>query len=268
MLLKRFLTAVVLLSFMFAALLLLSPEAWSGLSWLIVLVALWEFSRMAGMSGAGTWMYLIISSALAVAAWLAHYRMSPLEYFLTLAFWFLLVPCWLIKRWRIPQGAAAWLLGWLLMLPTWFAFLEWRPQSGAANAIALLVLMGLVWVADITAYFSGKAFGRHQLAPMLSPGKSWEGVCGGVICVTLYVALVDYLGWIAVDLPRWALLLLGLLLSAVSVMGDLLESWFKRASGIKDSSALLPGHGGVYDRIDSLIAVLVVSNALRALGDM
>ena len=134
----------------------------------------------------------------------------------------------------------AWLLGWLLMLPAWFAFLEWRPQPGAADAFALLAVMGLVWVADIAAYFSGKAFGRRKLAPSISPGKSWEGVYGGVICVALYVALVDHLGWIDISLPTWALLLLALPLTAVSVMGDLLESWFKRAAGIRTAAACCP----------------------------
>lgn len=268
MLLTRVLTALVLLPLMLAALFLFPAEAWGGFSWLIIVLALWEFSRMAGMVGAGKWLYLAASSALAAAAWFSHYRLGPVEHALTLAFWLLLVPCWLAKRWRIRQGAVAWLLGWLLMLPAWFAFLEWRPHPGAADAFALLAVMGLVWVADIAAYFSGKAFGRRKLAPSISPGKSWEGVYGGVICVALYVALVDHLGWIDIGLPIWALLLLALPLTAVSVMGDLLESWFKRASGIKDSSSLLPGHGGVYDRIDSLIAVLAVSNALRVLGGM
>ena len=125
--------------------------------------------------------------------------------------------------------------------------------------------MGLVWVADVAAYFSGKAFGRRKLAPAISPGKSWEGVYGALIAVCVYTVLVTRLGWVQVDLPLSALLPVALALTAVSVEGDLLESWFKRSAGIKDSSALLPGHGGVYDRIDSLIAVLAVTHALLVL---
>ncbi|MEO9383377.1 phosphatidate cytidylyltransferase [Chromobacterium phragmitis] len=268
MLITRILTALVLLPLMLAALFLFPAAAWAGFSWLIVILALWEYTRMVRMPLPQQACYLALSSLLAAAAWFGHWRMQGFEHAAVLALWLLLVPAWLAKRWAIPSGASAWLLGWALMLPAWFAFLEWRPNASAHDALALLAVMGLVWVADIAAYFSGKAFGRRKLAPAISPGKSWEGVYGAVVCVALYVALVDHFGWLDIKLPLWGLLLLALPLTAVSVCGDLLESWFKRSAGVKDSSRLLPGHGGVYDRIDSLIAVLAVSNALRALGGM
>ncbi|AXE31688.1 phosphatidate cytidylyltransferase [Chromobacterium phragmitis] len=268
MLITRILTALVLLPLMLAALFLFPAAAWAGFSWLIVILALWEYTRMVRMPLPQQACYLALSSLLAAAAWFGHWRMQGFEHAAVLALWLLLVPAWLAKRWAIPSGAPAWLLGWVLMLPAWFAFLEWRPNASAHDALALLAVMGLVWVADIAAYFSGKAFGRRKLAPAISPGKSWEGVYGAVVCVALYVALVDHFGWLDIKLPLWGLLLLALPLTAVSVCGDLLESWFKRSAGVKDSSRLLPGHGGVYDRIDSLIAVLAVSNALRALGGM
>ncbi|MEJ8673785.1 phosphatidate cytidylyltransferase [Chromobacterium amazonense] len=268
MLKTRILTALVLLPLMLAALFLFPAAAWGGFSWLIVILALWEFSRMVKMRLPEQAAYLALSSLLALIAWFGHWHTHAAVHGLALAFWLVLVPAWLVKRWSIPSGAAAWLLGWALMLPAWFAFMEWRPEPTRHDALALLAVMGLVWVADVAAYFSGKAFGRRKLAPAISPGKSWEGVYGAVACVALYVALVDHFGWLDIHLPLWGLLLLALPLTAVSVCGDLLESWFKRSAGIKDSSALLPGHGGVYDRIDSLIAVLAVSNALRALGGM
>ncbi|OQS09103.1 phosphatidate cytidylyltransferase [Chromobacterium violaceum] len=268
MLITRILTALVLLPLMLAALFLFPAAAWAGFSWLIVVLALWEYTRMVGMSLPRQACYLALSSLFAAAAWFGHWRMQGAEHGAVLALWLLLVPAWLAKRWKMPSGLTAWLLGWALMLPAWFAFLEWRPNASARDALALLAVMGLVWVADVAAYFSGKAFGRRKLAPAISPGKSWEGVYGAVVCVAVYVALVDHSGWLDIKLPLWGLLLLALPLTAVSVCGDLLESWFKRSAGIKDSSRLLPGHGGVYDRIDSLIAVLAVSNALRALGGM
>ncbi|MGC0151668.1 phosphatidate cytidylyltransferase [Chromobacterium vaccinii] len=268
MLITRILTALVLLPLMLAALFLFPADAWAGFSWLIVVLALWEYSRMVGMRLPQQAAYLGLSTLFAAAAWQGHWHMNAAAHGAVLALWLLLVPAWLFKRWRIPSGPLAWALGWALMLPAWFAFVEWRPQATAHDALALLAVMGLVWVADVAAYFSGKAFGRRKLAPAISPGKSWEGVYGAVVCVALYVALVDHFGWLDIRLPLWALLLLALPMTAVSVCGDLLESWFKRSAGIKDSSRLLPGHGGVYDRIDSLIAVLAVGNALRVLGGM
>jgi len=132
------------------------------------------------------------------------------------------------------------------------------------SAVFLISAMAIVWVADIGAYFAGRAFGRHKLAPGISPGKSWEGVAGGWLAVILLAGVSTQLpvfadsftallqvsyGW-----PLWALLMT--LLVAASVVGDLFESLMKRRAGVKDSSALLPGHGGVLDRIDALVPVM------------
>nr|WP_294863734.1 phosphatidate cytidylyltransferase [uncultured Pseudogulbenkiania sp.] len=268
MLKTRVLTALVLLPLMLAALFFFSAPLWAAFSWLVVGLALWEYSRMVGMAGTGQWLYLAISTLLAAGAWFGRVTAMPWLHLLALAFWLAVVPLWLSRRWVVRNGWVARLLGWLLMFPAWFALLEWRPQPNVAQAQQLLAIMGLVWVADIAAYFSGKAFGRRKLAPSISPGKSWEGVYGALVATAAYVFLVNELGWLHLGLSPWSLLLLSLPLTAVSIVGDLLESWFKRAAGLKDSSQLLPGHGGVYDRIDSLIAVLAVSNALRALSGL
>jgi len=121
----------------------------------------------------------------------------------------------------------------------------------------MMYLLTLVWVADIGAYFSGRKFGRHKLAPGISPGKTWEGVAGGLLLNTLWISLVYQLGdgWGINYLP---FLLLGLITSAISVVGDLYESILKREAGLKDSGKILPGHGGVLDRIDSIIAATPV----------
>ncbi|MDC7712475.1 phosphatidate cytidylyltransferase [Vogesella indigofera] len=265
MLKTRILTALGLLPLMLAALFLFNGVAWAGFSWLIIVLALWEFARMARLDGAVRYVYLAVSTAVAAGLWLQGFVAPAALMALSLLVWLLLAPCWLAKRWPLPTGWLAMLLGWLLLFPAWFAFLAWRPQATVADGLQLLAVMGLVWVADIAAYFAGKAFGKHKLAPTISPGKSWEGVAGAVVGVSLYSWLVTQWGWLNVPLsPLW-LLPLAIGLTAVSVVGDLLESWFKRSAGIKDSSQLLPGHGGVYDRIDSLIAVLAVSHALRLL---
>ncbi|MNH04774.1 Phosphatidate cytidylyltransferase [compost metagenome] len=153
------------------------------------------------------------------------------------------------------SAACRLLIGLLVLLPAWqgLVLLKHWPLG---NWLILSVMV-LVWAADIGAYFSGRAFGKRKLAPQVSPGKSWEGVYGG-----LAVSLLITLG---VGISRdWGFgqILLGLLGAALlvmsSVVGDLTESMFKRRSGIKDSSNLLPGHGGVLDRIDSLTAAIPI----------
>ncbi|MBV8047867.1 MAG: phosphatidate cytidylyltransferase [Paludibacterium sp.] len=266
MLRTRILTALVLLPLMLAALFLFPASAWAVFAALVCGLALWEFARMSGFT---PWRNGIYLSVTALAAWgLGRAAVVPPPWLhgAVLAFWLLAVPLWLYRRWRAPSGLTAALLGWLLLFPAWFAMLEWRPEADAAHARQLLAIMGLVWIADVAAYFAGKAFGKRKLAPAISPGKSWEGVAGALLAVALYVQWVNHMGWMLLPLSRWQWLALALPLTMVSVGGDLLESWFKRCAGMKDSSALLPGHGGVYDRIDSLIAVLAVSNALRALA--
>ncbi|RXZ42084.1 phosphatidate cytidylyltransferase [Crenobacter cavernae] len=266
MLKTRILTALVLLPLMLAALFAFPPAAWAAFCALVVGLALWEYTRMVAMPRAVQVVYLTASALVFAACWLSGWRPGLWMHGVALAVWLILAPLWLARRWALKDGWPARALGWALMLPAWFAFLDWRPDPQPSHAFALLAVMGLVWVADIAAYFSGRAFGRHKLAPAISPGKSWEGVAGALVAVTLYAFFVSSQGWLGQPWPLVALVPVALALTAVSVVGDLLESWFKRAAGIKDSSALLPGHGGVYDRIDSLIAVLAVSNALRVLA--
>lgn len=263
MLKTRILTALVLLPLMLAAIFAFPPLAWAVFSGLVAGLALWEFGRMARMSRQAMAAYLAISALLAVTAWTSDFHLPVLGHGLVLFFWLLLTPLWLSKRWAVPKGLPAWALGWVLMFPLWFAMLDFRPHGDAHSGLQLLAIMGLVWIADVAAYFSGKAFGKHKLAPSISPGKSWEGVFGALVVVALYALTLPRIGWISWPMAGWQLLLLALPLTMVSVMGDLLESWFKRCASMKDSSGLLPGHGGVYDRVDSLIAVLAVSNALR-----
>jgi phosphatidate cytidylyltransferase len=126
-----------------------------------------------------------------------------------------------------------------------------------AGGWILLYTLTLIWVADIGAYFSGKRFGRNKLAPGISPGKTWEGVIGGIVCNLIWMCIVFWLsnGW---GIVFWQFICIGLCASAISVVGDLYESILKREAGVKDSGTLLPGHGGVLDRIDGVIAATPV----------
>ncbi|MGH8377042.1 MAG: phosphatidate cytidylyltransferase, partial [Pseudomonas sp.] len=153
------------------------------------------------------------------------------------------------------SAACKLLIGFLILLPAWQGLVLLK-QWQLGNWLIMAVMV-LVWGADIGAYFSGKAFGKRKLAPQVSPGKSWEGLYGGLLLSLVITAVVAvHRDWSAANLLQ------GLFGAAVvvlaSVVGDLTESMFKRRSGIKDSSNLLPGHGGVLDRIDSLTAAIPV----------
>jgi len=147
-----------------------------------------------------------------------------------------------------------------LVVAAWFALMQFLSQG----VLALLSVLLIVWVADTAAYFAGRAFGRRKLAPHISPGKTWAGVCGAIVAVLLLALAVWQFApsariysndlFTAVG-PLWALLLLAVLV-ALSIVGDLFESLLKRQAGVKDSGQLLPGHGGVLDRVDAMVPVL------------
>jgi phosphatidate cytidylyltransferase len=144
--------------------------------------------------------------------------------------------------------------GVAVLLPTWAALLYLHARGPGV----LLGVMAIVWIADTAAYFAGRYFGRHKLAPVISPGKTWEGVAGAFVAVALYAAALSTV----VGMPLLSLLVMVSGLLYLSVLGDLFESWIKRVSGMKDSGTVLPGHGGVLDRIDALTSTLPVATGL------
>jgi phosphatidate cytidylyltransferase len=166
---------------------------------------------------------------------------------LSALFWIAFSPIWLISRKQINHKLLMAFLGLVLLMATWVALIGLQNIS----PWLLLGVLATVWLADSAAYFAGKRFGRHKLAPEISPGKTWEGVAGAMLASTIYgLALCHFLHY-----TRW--LILGLwLIVMLSIMGDLFESLLKRQAGVKDSSHLLPGHGGVLDRIDGLVPTL------------
>jgi phosphatidate cytidylyltransferase len=141
-------------------------------------------------------------------------------------------------------------IGWLVLIPAWFAFVYLRAQTQGEWLI--LFMLALVAAADIGAYFSGTRFGRNKLAPAVSPGKSWEGFCGGILSSVILALLVWYCARPPLSLGVWLAIAVGTVLA--SILGDLTESMVKRYRGVKDSGSLLPGHGGVMDRLDSISA--------------
>ncbi|MGH8196564.1 MAG: phosphatidate cytidylyltransferase [Steroidobacteraceae bacterium] len=226
---------------------------------LLILVGAWEWTLLAGLQGPITRaLYVATCAAAMLALW--HATVLPADFeramLLTMLGW---VPLfgWIVFA---PERKAAWLAaiaGIWALVPTWLALSRLYLQDGNGRELVVFVLL-LAWAADIGAYFAGRRFGRFRLAPFVSPNKTWEGVLGGLVAGFL-VALAAR-AWF--ELPALAFLSLCVAAVLVSVVGDLLESMFKRQRGLKDSGSLLPGHGGMLDRIDSLTS----SVPLLALG--
>ncbi len=249
----RVVTGALLGTATLAAILLLPTWAWSLPVALAIAAGAWEWSALARLTGPVRWLFTLIMPALGLAMFfLATDWGNAATTGIAAAFWLLLAPVWLWRGWGMPGGLAGALLGAVLLVPTAHAALALHAQSPWLLLAALMVAV----IADTAAYFSGRRFGRHKLAPRISPGKTREGALGGALAVLLYAAATGFLGFDCAPDCLSRLLIAALFLFIASVLGDLFESHAKRQAGIKDSGNLLPGHGGVLDRIDSLTAVL------------
>ncbi len=277
MLKQRIITALALLAVLLPALFASQPE-WFMLAALVLLcLAAWEWGQLNGYSKKSSWLIALDCLVLCAVAWKVGlpYRATPMLWVLAGGAWVLLgglllragVAGWpLLHRWmRIVGGVLALVLAWLAV-----------AQARVMGINFLLSVLVLVWAADVFAYFAGKAYGKRKLAPAISPGKSWEGVWGGMLgVVVLAVCWVWADGYYQASVPSlysrlaapgWLLLIVAMLfLSAMSVVGDLVESLVKRSAGAKDSSNLLPGHGGILDRVDALIPTLPLALMLVSL---
>lgn len=258
---RRILTAAVLIPLALAGLFLLSNAAWGVASAIVIAIGAWEWGRLAGWPPAGRMLFpaLMLLSCLLATLGLSHVAflrdVLPVgSWILALGFWLGIATPWVLRRWHVRGPAALSLAGWWVLFPAWLAV--WHLQREPAR---LLALMAVIWVADSAAYFTGRAFGRRKLAPLVSPGKSWEGVYGALVGVAVYFGIVEWLrpGLLAPGSAALALVFLEVVV-ILSIVGDLFESWMKREAGLKDSGSILPGHGGILDRIDSLTASLPV----------
>ncbi len=254
MLLTRVLTALVLLPVIFAALFLLPRQAVDVLISGVVLLAGWEWARFVGLTA--PWVRLLYAVAVLASAillvWFAD-GLSSLSWLFWIAMlWWAIAALWILRYPTPISKPVAALSGFAVLVPA-FAALEFivAQEQGAQW---LLFMLLLVWAADVGAYFAGRFFGRTKLAPRVSPGKTWAGVAGGV-AATLLVAAAGAWWFGATVFPY---LLFGAAVAVVSIVGDLTVSMFKRSAGLKDSGRILPGHGGILDRIDSMTAAAPV----------
>jgi len=272
---QRIVTAVVLVLLLLGALAVESTWPFALLTLVLIAAAGWEWGRL---NQAGAWLSGGLGALVGLAGGAALFAGWKQD--APAGLWWAVAALWVVAGglalrlgpgpWpRLPRGAR-WVLGVLMLWAAWLAL----TQARAIGINFLLSVLALVWMADVAAYFGGRAFGRRKLAPAISPGKSWEGVWSGMAGVLALAAL-----WIVIDqrfavdsaslytrlwqhLGGPAMVAALLALSALSVVGDLIESLVKRAAGAKDSSRLLPGHGGVLDRVDALLPVLPAAMAL------
>jgi len=260
---SRVLTAMVLLALLLLALFWLPPFGWSFLVLAMVLQGTVEWSHLSRLQGRQANLYwgatlllmlgLLWLDASAGAEQIRYVHL--MFYLLSAMLWLIVVPAWLISGIKVTQPWLMMLIGWMVLIPTGLAMIDLRAAAPAPWV--LLFVMGLVWVADSAAYFAGRKFGKTKLAPSISPGKTWEGVAGAILGVSIYVALV----WtFSAEFSRLQVLPAMVLTAwwwvVLAVIGDLFESAIKRQAGVKDSGALLPGHGGLLDRIDALTSTL------------
>lgn len=255
MLRTRVITALVMMACFLVALFFASGKIWALLSLAATLVGVWEWCNLIHLNKNQMQWTVIVASAIGLLLiFIVDTQFALVHDVVILGilsfvaiFWILLAPLWLITRRKVRFNFSMVLLGLLLLLSTWVGLIGLHQIS----PWLLLGVLATVWIADSAAYFAGKRFGKHKLAVEISPGKTWEGVAGAMVAVTAYglslCYFMHYQLWLIVGL--WGIVVL-------SIMGDLFESLLKRQAGIKDSSQLLPGHGGVLDRIDGLIPSL------------
>lgn len=262
MLLKRTLTALVLAPLVILLILLSTTAVFALVSAVVFLAALWEWMQLSGLKNSA-WRnaWLTVAAVAFALLWWAHAGvLTPLLLAAGLAWW-LLACLWLghfaFGAAPTPENLSLKLLaGALVTFPAWIALVSIHGRTPHGHGWMLLALV-IVWVADIGAYFSGRTFGKRKLAPQISPGKTWAGAYGALLAGVL-AALLG--GWMLdVQGARLlALALLGAITVAASIVGDLLESLMKRHAQVKDSGTMVPGHGGLLDRLDSVFAALPV----------
>jgi phosphatidate cytidylyltransferase len=257
---KRIITALILLALFLPALFWAPGLIWALLAAAALDVAGYEWGHLAAFPPPLSLAYGGLLFACALVLYLAdqpQYQHALLV--LSTLFWALVAPLWLIRRWLVRSPFILSMTGLIVLLPTWVALIKLRELG----PLYLLGLLTVAWIADSVAYFAGKAYGKHKLAPSISPGKTWEGIAGAGVALVLYASVVSAA---IAGLHIVGALCLVLSLFYLSILGDLFESWMKRSAGIKDSGTFLPGHGGILDRIDALTAVLPVGATILMLA--
>tara|TARA_R110002073_G_scaffold101455_2_gene230544 strand:+ start:4495 stop:5319 length:825 start_codon:yes stop_codon:yes gene_type:complete len=262
MLKTRILTVVIILPLFLVALFYLPEIFWAALLLSLTVTGSREWCGLAQFSVQNTIIYMLLTALvggellflLSEAVQIDMY--SPIFtwiYVFSFVFWIIGAPLFLRQSQPIKNPILLMLVGWLLLLPTCLALY----QIHAISPLLLLGFMATIWISDTAAYFTGRTFGKHKLAGVISPGKTWEGVAGALVAVLIYGLIWGQM--VEGDSITMMLVPLLLLMTFLGIVGDLFESLMKRHAGVKDSGNILPGHGGILDRIDALTSTLPVA---------
>lgn len=268
MLKQRLLTVAIVLPLFLAALFLLPNFWWGVLLAVVLVIAALEWAQLAGLKQTARAVFLLVLLAAYIFLLFKKPALSDLVrstfnrnagidhgiYVAGLIFWIASL-FWLRFAWKAKSDVVSFIAGLLVLMPAWLAAL--RLQT---DPLSLLFLLGVVWIADTAAYFAGHKWGKRKLAPSISPGKTVEGAIGALVAVVLYAGIAKIFVFGAWSL--WKIELAFLVMAVLSILGDLFESWIKRSAGVKDSGTILPGHGGILDRIDGVLAALPLAALL------
>jgi len=263
MLLQRAITAAILAPLVILLILFASTAVFAAVAAAAFLAALWEWVRLSGLKSVALQaILLIVAAAVFALLWMARLNLvTPTVIGLGVLWW--LVACFWLRHFAygaaptLENRALKLLAGALVIFPAWVALITIHAGVPRGHGLALLSLV-IVWSADIGAYFSGRTFGKRKLAPQISPGKTWAGAYGALAAGVLVTALG---GWWLLDIRNGQLVGLAVLAAVTvgaSIVGDLVESLMKRHAQVKDSGTMIPGHGGIMDRLDSVFAALPV----------
>ncbi len=268
MLRQRVITALILAPLVLAAILFLPDSSFNLIAIAIFALGAWEWGGLASLSQPGRIFYVVVFTVVSFVLYRADQQVWQSVLWFSMVVW-LCALFWVV---RFPAAIHFWggrfqraLLGMVLLVPAWLAIVYLKQTS--LGGVLIVMLMLIIWGADIGAYFSGRAWGKTKLAPQVSPGKTWAGVLGGLFSsVVICWALASAAGLMSYLQPlQWLSFgVLALATASISVLGDLTVSMLKRHRGVKDSGNLLPGHGGLLDRIDSLVAGLPLFSLLIA----
>lgn len=263
MLAERIITALVL--FIISGTVFFAiPGSYATLSFtvfimIVCLLALHELLKMYKFNLA----YQVILMAIFVAGiygfTMINYDVSQIMTMLALIIWCLVAPLTLAYQPKVVDKRIIGMLGLIIFILACYSIIL---LHGLLGSLQLVSIMAIAWISDIGAYFFGKKWGKHKLAPHISPGKSIEGAVFGVVSVVIYLLILKYYDAVSYLADYFSAIKFGIILATVGIIGDLFESWLKRIAQVKDSGSLLPGHGGVFDRIDSLIAVVTIAFAM------
>ena len=264
MLKQRIITALILFFLVIGVIFFTPPLIFAASCWLLCLIANYELAKMYRFSKLQITVSMFINTLIAVGIGQVNYDLSQIIRIVSVATWCFAVPLILIFTPKHFSKLTIAVFSGLLFIPAYYSLtilhdLFSHSESGQWQLVSI---MAIAWVADTGAYFVGKQFGKHKLAPRISPGKSIEGAIGGLLLVIIYLVTLKYFN-LADYLVTYSMAFkFAAILTVISIAGDLFQSWLKRVAGVKDSGSILPGHGGVFDRIDSLIAVLAIAFAI------